>query len=156
MKIVTGADFAGFDLKQVIKPYLEEKGIEVIDVGMHDLDHEIPYYEVAAKAARTIQKGEADKGVLFCGTGMGVSIVANKFKGIYASCVESEFGGQHCKVINNANVITMGCWVFSPYRAKKTVDLWLESSFTEGYEQFADFLKGSIPEIEKIENETMK
>jgi ribose 5-phosphate isomerase B len=85
MKIIIGADFAGFGLKEEVRAHLEEKGIDLIDIGMYNLKDDIPYYEVAATAAKKIQAGEAEKGILFCGTGMGVSIVANKFKGIYAN-----------------------------------------------------------------------
>jgi ribose 5-phosphate isomerase B len=106
-----------------------------------------------------IQSGKAERGILFCGTGMGVSIVANKFKGVYASVVESEFTGERCKIINNSNIISMGGWVVSAFRAKKIADLWLEASFVKGkkeLEEVADFLKGAVREIEKIEEITMK
>ena len=156
MKIIVGADFAGFDLKEAIKSYLLEKGIEVVDIGMHTLKNEIPYYEVAATAAKKIQAKEAERAILFCGTGMGVSIVANKFRGVYASVVESEFGGHHARVINNSNVLTMGGFVISVYRAKRIVDSWLESKFTEGYEHIGDFLSDALGEIRKIEESTMK
>ena len=159
MKIIIGADFAGFNLKEDVRVYLEEKGVDLIDIGMHNLKDEIPYYEVAAIAAKKIQAGEAEKGILFCGTGMGVSIVANKFKGIYASVVESEFTGEHCKIINNSNILTMGGWIVSAYRAKKICDLWLEASFAKGpkeLEEISDLLKSAFSELEKIENVTMK
>jgi ribose 5-phosphate isomerase B len=156
MKVLVGADFAGFDLKEVIKSYLIEKDLQVEDVGMFRPEEEIPYYEVAAKAAKKIQKGEADKAILFCGTGMGVSIVANKFKGVYASVVESEFGAQHARVINDSNVLTMGGFVISEYRAKRIADLWLDSKFTEGYEHIGEFLSCALDEIKTIEDETMK
>jgi len=156
MKIIIGADIAGFDLKEDIKAHLEKSDTEVVDIGMHDSQKPIPYYEIAANAAGKLQQGEADKAILFCGTGMGMAIVANKFKGIYAGVVESEFGGLHCRIINNTNVLTMGGWVISAYRAKKIVDQWLSASFTEGYEDIADFLKSAVEEIKKIENKTMK
>jgi ribose 5-phosphate isomerase B len=159
MKILIGADFAGFALKEEVKGYLIESGRDIVDIGMHSLDKTLPYYEVAAKAARKIQSGEADRGILFCGTGMGVSIVANKFKGIYASVVESEFTGERCKIINDANVLTMGGWVVSPYRAKKISDLWLNAAFARGekdLEEFSDFLRSALVDIKKIEDETVK
>lgn len=156
MKIVIGADVAGFELKEEIKTHLKQKGVEVIDIGMQEVKQEIPYYEVAATAARCLQSKDADRAILFCGTGMGVAIVANKFKGIYASVVESEFAGLHCKVINNSNILTMGGWVVSSYRAKRIIDNWLESSFTEGYAEISDFLENAYGEIKKIEDQTMK
>src|SRR3990172_10168983 len=148
MRIIIGADIAGFDLKQDIKAHLEKSGTGVVDIGMYDSKNLIPYYEVAANAARRLQQDEADKAILFCGTGMGVAIVANKFKGIYAGVVESEFGGLHSRTINNTNVLTMGGWVVSTYRAKKIVDLWLDSAFTEGYSEIEDFLKDALVKIE--------
>jgi ribose 5-phosphate isomerase B len=160
MKVIIGCDVAGFDLKQEVQTHLaEKKDVELVDIGMTSLDKEIPYYEVGATAARKLQAGEAGRAILFCGTGMGVSIAANKFKGVYASVVESEFTGERCKIINNANVITMGGWVVSPYRAKKICDLWLDAAFARGdrdLEEFSDFLKEAFGEIQKIEKETFK
>jgi ribose 5-phosphate isomerase B len=117
---------------------------------------QIPFYEIAASVARKVQDGEAERAILCCGTGMGVAIVANKFKGVYAGVVESEFGGRHCKVINNCNVLTMGAWVVPPYQATRIVDLYLDSPFTKGYEGIRGFLENACIEVGKIENETMK
>jgi ribose 5-phosphate isomerase B len=160
MKIVIGCDFAGFDLKQEVQRHLSESNrVELLDIGMTSLDKDIPYYEVGAIAARKIQNGEAERGILFCGTGMGVSIAANKFKGIYASVVESEFTGERCKIINNSNIISMGGWVVSHYRAKKICDMWIDAAFARGdkdLEEFSDFLKEAFKEIQAIENENFK
>jgi ribose 5-phosphate isomerase B len=156
MRLIVGADVTGFALKEEIKAELGRHGCEVTDVGMFNNADQIPYYEVAADAARRIQRGEADRALLFCGTGMGVAIVANKFKGVYAAVVESEFTGEHCKVINNANVLAMGGLVVTPYRAKRIVSLWLQSSFTQGYEPIADFLKDACEKVKAIESENMK
>ena len=156
-KIAIGADIAGFELKEKIKAYLtQKKKYEILDMGMYAANEQIPYYEVAKKVAIKVQSGEAEKGIIFCGTGGGVSIVANKFKGVYATVVESEFGGLHARVINNTNVLAMGGWVFSEYVAKRTIDLWLNSQFTEGYAEIADFLKKAAKEVEKIDHENMK
>lgn len=157
-KVIIGADASGFDLKEVIKSHLEKKGYELIDIGMYSMDKDIPYYEVAATAAQKIQSGEAARSILFCGTGMGVSIVANKFKGIYASVVESEYTGKMAKVINNSNVLTLGGKIFSDHKAKITVDLWLEAEHTMGFwnPAAADFLKASLIEIKKIEDKNFK
>ncbi len=157
-KVILGADASGFDLKEVIRAHLEKKGYEIIDVGMYSADKDIPYYEVAADAASKIQSGEADRAIIFCGTGMGVSIVANKFKGVYASVVESEYTGKMAKVINNSNVITLGGKIFSDHKAKITVDLWLEAEHCKGFwdPSAADFLKDSLLEIKKIEDKNFK
>ena len=155
MKVVIGCDFAGFNLKLEVQRHLSEnKKVELIDIGMTSLENDIPYYEIGAMAARKLQAGEAEKGILFCGTGMGVSIAANKFKGVYASVVESEFTGERCKIINNANIITMGGFVVTPHRAKEICDSWLEASFASGTS--SDFLKSAFKEIQGIENENFK
>lgn len=158
MKVIIGADGAGFELKQQVQQHLaENKDIELIDIGMTSTDKSIPYYEVSATAARKIQAGEADRGILFCGTGMGVAVTANKFKGIYASVVESELTGVRSKLINNANVLTMGGWIVSPYVAKRICDNWLKAPFAGGeMEKAGDFLKGAFAEIQAIENENFK
>ena len=160
MKVIIGCDFAGFELKQEVQRYLAEQGkVDLIDIGMTSLEHDIPYYEIGAIAARKLQSGEAERGILFCGTGMGVSISANKFKGVYASVVESEFTGRRCKIINNSNIISMGGWVVSQYRAKKIVDMWLDAAFATGdkdLEEFSDGLKNALKEIQLIEEENFK
>ena len=91
MKIAIGADKSGFSLKESLKTYLLEKGYEVEDLGLTDPDGFKAYYEVAPAVAKKVQSGEAEKGILCCGTGMGMAIVANKFKGVYASVVEGSF-----------------------------------------------------------------
>ena len=157
-RIIIGADASGFDLKEVIREHLTKKGYDIIDIGMYSIDKDIPYYEVAENAALKIQSGEASRAILFCGTGMGVSIVANKFKGVYASVVESEYTGNMAKVINNSNVISLGGKIFSDHKAKLTVDLWLNAEHTKGFwdPAAADFLKASLIEIKKIEDRNFK
>ena len=115
------------------------------------------YYNAAAEVARKIQNGEANRGILFCGTGMGVSIVANKFKGIYASVIESEYSGRMCKAVNNSNVLTIGQMFVSEYKAKMAVDNWLNTEFLEGFEgELRNDLDNAIKEIEKIEADNFK
>jgi ribose 5-phosphate isomerase B len=156
-KVLMGADPWGFELKNSVKEHLEKKGYEIIDIGMHSKDDEVDYYVVGATAAKKIQNGEVEKAILFCGTGMGVSIVANKFKGISASVIESEFAAKMCKAVNNSNILTMGGMFLSEYKAKLAADMWLETKHTEGFEpEMADFLKTSLKEIKKIEDEVFK
>jgi ribose 5-phosphate isomerase B len=159
-KIILGADASGFDLKEVIKAHMEKNGYEIIDIGMYSIDKDIPYYEVAAKVAAKIQSGEAARAILFCGTGMGVSIVANKFKGVYASVVESDYTGKMAKIINNSNVLCLGGKIVSDHKAKITVDLWLGAEHTKGFwnpdPKIAQFLKDSLVEIAKIEDKNFK
>lgn len=156
-KILMGADPWGFELKNSVKEHLEKKGYEVVDIGMHDENKEMDYYVVGATAAKKIQNGEVERGILFCGTGMGVSIVANKFKGISASVIESEFAAKMCKAVNNSNILTMGGMILSTYKAKLATDIWLETKPTEGFEpKMADFLTASLKEIKKIEDKVFK
>jgi ribose 5-phosphate isomerase B len=156
-KILVGADPWGMELKNIIKEHLEKKGYEIVDIGTHNAESPIDYFSIAETAAKKIQNSEVKKAILFCGTGMGVAIVANKFKDIYASVIESEFTAKMCKAINNANVITMGGMIISPYRAKLAVDNWLETSHTEGFDgELAEFLKNSLKEIAKIEEKQFK
>ena len=155
MRIVMGADPWGRELKDTVKAHLQTQGHEIIDIGMTDAKTEIPYYQVAATAAKKIQHGQAQCGILFCGTGMGVAIVANKFKGIAASVVESAFTARMCKAVNNANVLTMGAMVVAPHIATLAADAWLGTSHTEGLDQFADFLTGALNEIDAIEETNM-
>jgi ribose 5-phosphate isomerase B len=145
------------ELKNIIKEHLEKKEFEVIDIGTYDSENPMDYYTIAETAAKKIQNNEVKRAILFCGTGMGVAIVANKFKCIYASVIESEFTAKLCKAINNPNIITMGGMIISPYRAKIAVDNWLETSHTEGFDkELADFLKNSLKEISKIEEKQFK
>jgi ribose 5-phosphate isomerase B len=156
-RIVIGSDKSGFTLKEAVKKHLQEKGYEVEDVGTLDPENWLPYYVVAPRVAKKIQSGEYERGILICGTGAGMSIVANKFKGIYAVAVEGSYTGKMAKVVNNANVLTMGGWVIAPEQACDIVDKWLDSSFTEGFPEWRqEFLKNAYKEIQKIEGENFK
>ncbi len=99
-----------------------------------------------------IQECKAERGILFCGTGMGMSIVANKFKGVTASVVESVYAAELCRSINNSNVLTMGSMLIAPWKARKMVDVWLDTEHTQGLEPFADFLKQAVKEVDAIDN----
>ncbi len=156
-KIILGSDKTGYQLKEDLKKHLTEKGHEVEDIGMYPEEESRPYFESAKRLAPRIQSGEFEKGILCCGTGMGMAIVANKFKGIYASVVESSFPAKMCKIVNNANVLTLGGWLTATRQATDMVDNWLEASFTEGFpEDRQEFLKNALDEIKKIENENFK
>ncbi|NSW89682.1 MAG: RpiB/LacA/LacB family sugar-phosphate isomerase [Firmicutes bacterium] len=157
MKIAVGSDKSGFSLKEEVKKHLVSLGYEVEDLGMTDPDGFKPYYEVAPVVARKVQKGEVEKAVLICGTGAGMCIVANKFKGVYAVAVESSYSARMSKIINKANIITMGGWLIAPQQAIDMVNRWLEADFTEGFP--ADrrkFLCGALEEIKKLEEINFK
>lgn len=158
MKIAIGCDGMGTALKDVLVAHLNEAGIETIDVGSYAGQPKRRYYAVASDVAKLIQRGEAEKGILLCGTGMGVSIVANKFRGIYAACIESEFSALKAKQINNANVLCMGPIMITEWRAKLAVDRWLQARHTDeaATQEVAEFLIHSLDVIRDIEAENFK
>lgn len=150
MNLVIAADPFALDLKEGVKTHLEEQGYNVIDAGA-SADKEVAYYDGATAACKLIQEGKADRGILFCGTGMGMSIVANKFTGVTASCVESVFAAKMARSINDSNVLTMGAMIVGEWMAKEMVDAWMNTAHTEGLEQFADFLKDAVEKVDAID-----
>ncbi len=156
-RLVVGADPAGYDLKESVKAYLEEKGYEIVDVGTTSLDEPVDYYNVGAKVGEKISSKEFERGLLFCGTGMGVNIVANKFQGVYCGLCESVTTARLCKIINNCNVLSMGGFLIAPQLAYMMVDAFLEAEFSQGFPPAdPDFLKGCYCAIQETEREWMK
>ena len=127
--IALGSDHGGYSLKQEVKAYLEGKGIPYKDYGCLD---ELPCdYPVYAKAvAKAIVDGECDKGILICGTGIGISIAANKVKGIRAAVCHDTFSAQATREHNDANILAMGARVVGPGLALKIVDTFLNTEFS--------------------------
>ncbi|MEA4911221.1 MAG: RpiB/LacA/LacB family sugar-phosphate isomerase [Oscillospiraceae bacterium] len=157
MKIVISCEFAGFPLKSAVLEHLKSAGYEVLDVGQKSADEKVLYPQAAAALAKVIQSGECSRGVLICGTGAGVSIVANKFKGVYAVACESIFTARGIPVINDANVLVMGNNVVGPKNACAMVDQFLAASFADG--ETAErkvFLTGMLNDVKKIEDENFK
>ncbi|MEM5780524.1 MAG: RpiB/LacA/LacB family sugar-phosphate isomerase, partial [Lawsonibacter sp.] len=103
MNVAIASDKSGFPLKEAVKAALMEQGYTVEDIGTQDIENPVPFFEGASRMARIIQAGEAQRGILCCGTGMGMSIVANKFKGVYASCCETVYAAKMCRAVNDAN-----------------------------------------------------
>lgn len=132
MKIVIGADPLGFELKEKVKKHLEEAGHEVLDVGTVDPSDPVLYIEVADKVAKVIQNRDAERGIVMCGTGMGVSIIANKHKGVYCACVESQWTAKESRIINNANVIAFGGRLLGEGVANDMVDTFINTEWLEG------------------------
>lgn len=156
IKLAIASDLSGFPLKKAVVRHLEENyadSIEVIDFGIESEDKPKPYFEQAPKVAKCVQSGEAEKGIIICGTGQGMAIVANKFKGIYASVVDSVFAAERSKIINNANIITMGGWITAPFLGTQIVDAWLSVAFTQKMEFKKDFLTNAFREVQKLEDE---
>lgn len=150
MNIVLAADPFAVDLKDAIKEHLEKKAYTVTDVGSVK-GTDIAYFDCAPVAAKLLQSGKADRGILFCGSGAGMCIVANKFKGVTAVSVESVFAAKMARAINDSNVITMGSMMVAPWMAKAMVDAWLETKHTEGLEEFADFLKSARAKVNAMD-----
>lgn len=148
MKLVIGADPFAYGLKKAVAQHLKNRGVEVMDMDSYA---ETPYYEVAEKAAREISAGNADGAVLFCGTGAGMAIVANKICGVRAVCVESVFAAKKAKAINDANAITMGAMIIGEAMACEMVDAWLDTKFAEGLEQLREFLESARGQVGKID-----
>ncbi len=138
--IAIGADEAAFDLKEILKAYLATKGIEVKDYGAYDTNP-VLYPDVAIKVAEAIAQGKHPRGILMCGTGIGMAITANKVPGVRAACCHDTYSAQRARKSNDAQVLTMGARVIGPELAKTIVDAWLESEFEGG---------GSAPKVEKI------
>jgi ribose 5-phosphate isomerase B len=157
MKIAIASDLSGFPLKEEIAKHLREKeGIEVLDFGIPSADQPKPYFEQAPLVARAIQAGEADRGILVCGTGQGMAIVANKHKGISACVVDDVFSGERAKIVNDANVITLGGWITAPFLACEIVDAWLSVSFAQKMELKRDFLSNALRRVAELEEKNFR
>ena len=154
MKIVIGSDKSGYALRRKIEKHLSEKGIELTVFGSENEEEAVPFYEVAPEAAKEIQEGRAQLGILICGTGMGMSQVANKFKGIRAACVESTYGAKMCRIINDSNILCMGGWMIAPILGIQMVDEFLNAQFTVGVEEWRKvWLENAKKEFIKLEEE---
>ncbi len=157
MKIALASDLSGFPLKKAIIEHLAKReDVEVIDFGIESEDAPQPYFIQAPKVAKAIQDSKADRGILICGTGQGMAIVANKHKGIYACVVDDLFSGERSKIINNANVITMGGWITAPFLGTQIVDSWLSVAFTQKMEFKKDFLTNAFNKVVELEGENFK
>ena len=128
---IIASDHGGFELKEAIKRYLQERGIEVNDSGTLN-NESVDYPDYGEKVGRAVSRGEAEKGILICGTGIGMSIVANKFPGVRAALVSDEFTARMSKEHNNANVLVMGGRTHSPEQACRMVATWLDAEFEGG------------------------
>lgn len=130
--IAFGSDHAGFAMKEALKKYLEETGdYRVLDFGT-DSDASCDYPEFAHAVARAVRDGEAESGVLVCGTGIGMSMAANKVKGIRAAVVGDAFSAKATREHNDANVLCLGARVISEEQAKEFLELFLHTPFSEG------------------------
>lgn len=145
--IAIGCDHGAFALKNAVKNFLEERGLEVKDFGIYE-ETRVDYPDIAEVVCKSIVSGECEKGILLCGTGIGISIAANKIKGIRAAVCNEVYCAKMAKCHNNANVITMGGRVVGEDVALEIVSAWLDSEFMgERHQQRID----KITNLEKGE-----
>lgn len=129
--IALGADHGGFQIKEAVKQYLEEKGIAYHDYGTYS-EASVNYAPFAYQVATAVAKGECEKGILCCGTGIGISMAANKVKGIRAAVVTNEFCAEMTRRHNDANILCMGGRVISKEQAVTFTDIFLNTPFEGG------------------------
>ncbi len=129
--IVIASDHGGFALKQELMAHLREKGVEFEDIGTYD-EQSCDYPDYAAKAARGVADGTWERGILVCGTGIGVSLAANKIRGIRCALLSDCFSAEMCRAHNNANMMAIGGRVVGPELAKRIVDIFLATELLGG------------------------
>lgn len=140
-KIVLGADHFGLPLKNILRDYLIQLGYPVDDLGVN-ADTPVDYPDVGAQVAETIRANQYRRGILVCGTGAGMAIVANKVPGVRAVCVNDPYTAERAVASNNAQIITFGSQITTPVVAKMLIDIWLASEFQGGR---------SAPKVAKID-----
>ncbi len=131
MKIAIGADHGGFDLKEIIRPLLEELGHEVQDVGCFSSDP-VDYPVLAKEVTSLVASGECERGILICGTGIGMAITANRYPGIRAALCHELYTARMSREHNNANILCLGARVIGSGLASEMVKVWLETPFAGG------------------------
>ena len=133
MKVAIACEMSSFALKEAVKQRLEAAGYEMIDVGQKTADEPMLYYDAAKNLAQAIQSGECEKGIVICGTGAGVSMIVNKFRGVYCVACESVFTAEKIGLINNANVLAMGARVVSHDMGGEMAEKFLAGKWCEGF-----------------------
>ena len=129
MRIAVACDHAGYPLKDDVIAVVEESGNEVIDLGTYDQEP-VDYPDYAEKVGRAIQQGQADRGILICGSGVGATIAANKMKGVYACVCHDVYSGGQGVEHDNMNVLCMGGRIIGPETAKEIVKSFLAAKFS--------------------------
>ena len=131
MKIAFAADHGGYQLKDKLVAYLNGRGIETVDFGTNSSDS-CDYPDFADPLCKSVASGECDLGVLVCSTGIGMSIAANKHKGIRAACCSETISAGLTRAHNNSNVLCMGEFIVGEHTAKEMVDIFINTPFSEG------------------------
>ena len=131
LKVVIGSDHGGFHYKEAIIDYLKARNIEFVDVGTYTRES-CDYPEIAQTLAKKVASGEFNRGILVCGTGIGMSIAANKIKGIRAALCGDTYSARVSRAHNNANILCLGERVIGEHLALDIVDIWLKTGFEGG------------------------
>ena len=131
MKIASGCDHGGLEHKDAIVAHLKERGFEVKDSGIYE-NHSVDYPDIAVKVCADITSGECERGILVCGTGIGMSLAANKVKGIRAAAVSEHFSAKYTRLHNDSNVLCLGGRVIGIGTALELVDLFVDTEFEGG------------------------
>jgi ribose 5-phosphate isomerase B len=131
VRIVIGCDHNAYDLKETVKEFLLENGYDIVDYGCHSCDA-VDYPDVAFKVATDVRDGKFSRGILICGTGIGVAIAAGKVPGIRAALCHDTYSAERAQKSNNAQILTMGAKVIGSELAKQVVDRFLKSDFSGG------------------------
>lgn len=134
MRVFLGSDHAGFEMKEALKPYLRQRGIDVTDVGA-DSEESVDYPDYAEKVARAVSEGRADRGVLVCGSGIGMAMAANKVPGVRAAMVTDPELAKMMRLHNDGNVVTLGGRYIPLQTAEEILDAFFDTKFEGGRHQ---------------------
>tara|TARA_Y100000593_G_scaffold94858_1_gene196676 strand:+ start:6104 stop:6991 length:888 start_codon:yes stop_codon:yes gene_type:complete len=130
--ILLASDHNGVELKEYLNGYLDELGYTCIDLGPYDTEKSVDYVDYASQLGHIINSGQEAKGILICGTGVGMSIVANRYDNVRAALIHNLESASKCREHNNSNVLCLGSWLTPPKRAQEITDSWLGTKFGEG------------------------
>jgi ribose 5-phosphate isomerase B len=134
MKIIVGADHAGYPMKEKVKAFLQDRGVTVEDVGTHS-EESVDYTDFGKAVASKVSDGTFQRGILICGTGLGMSMVANRFRGVRAALANDLFSAIMSRRHNDSNVLAMGGRLIGDALALQLVEAWLETPFDGGRHQ---------------------
>ncbi len=134
MKIIIGSDHAGYPMKEKVTAHLRERGVQVEDIGTHS-EEAVDYTDFGKNVARKVSDGSFDRGILICGTGLGMSMVANRYRGVRAALANDLFSAIMSRRHNDSNILAMGSRLIGDTLAFQLVDTWLETPFDGGRHQ---------------------
>jgi ribose 5-phosphate isomerase B len=156
-KIAIGSAFyEQGNLKKMLLERLRKRGYEVKDFTEGNPAKKLDYPGIADQVAVEVSNGHYDKGILICGTGMGMSIVANKHPRVYAALVEDEYAARYSRIFNNSNVLCFGQFVTAPEKAVDILDVWIDTKFAD-HPKWGDYCRNiALPQITKIEKKVFK